>query len=131
MTAIISVPNVVGLIVHLIHAARSALLGLGRSLKAKDIKVKDPLPRPHPSDSAVPSAQPVVAFGDDVDRRIARLGQELSTSFTRQFDDLSSFLHTSFNQLRMLLPKLPLTMLLFQLLRRFPLAAVSPPPCSN
>ena len=30
---------------------------------------------------------------------IARLGQELSTSFTRQFEDLSSFLRTSFNQL--------------------------------
>ena len=71
-----------------------------RSLKSKDIKVKDPLPRPpSPSDSSVPSAQLVVASGDDVDRCIAHLGQVLSTAFVRQFDDLSSFLRTSFNQL--------------------------------
>ena len=47
----------------------------------------------------VASLQPLVALGDDVDRHIARLVQELSTSFARQFEDLSSFLHTSLNQL--------------------------------
>ena len=53
-----------------------------RSLKAKDIKVKDPLSwPPSPSDTLVPSAQSFVAAGDDVDHRIARLGHELSTSF--------------------------------------------------
>ena len=71
-----------------------------RSLKAKDIKVKDPLSRPpSPSDAPVPSAQLLTATSDDVDRRIARFGQELSTSFTGQFNDISSFLRTSFNQL--------------------------------
>ena len=76
-----------------------------RSLKAKDFKVKDPLSRPpSPSDTLVPSAQSFVASGDDVDRRIVRLGQELSTSFTRQYEELSFFLNTSFHQLlRMLL----------------------------
>ena len=69
-----------------------------RYLKAKDVKVKDPLPRPPPSESSVPSAQPVVVSGDDVDLSIARLDQELST-FARQFNDLRSFLRTSFNQL--------------------------------
>ena len=34
-----------------------------------------------------------------MDRRIARLGQKLSTSFAWQLEDLSSFLRTSFNQL--------------------------------
>ena len=53
-----------------------------RSLKAKDIKVKDPLSRPpSPSNTSVPSAQLLIAAGDDMDRRIARLGHELSTSF--------------------------------------------------
>ena len=70
-----------------------------RSLKAKDIKVFDPLSRPpSPSKASVPSAQLLTVASDDVDRRIARLGQELSTSFTRQFEDLSSFLRTLFNQ---------------------------------
>ena len=56
-----------------------------RSLKAEDIKVKDPLSRPpSPSDASVPLAQFLTAAGEDVDCRIARLGQELSTSFTRQ-----------------------------------------------
>ena len=93
------------------------------SLKAKDIKVKDPLPRPpSPSDASVPSAQSVVASGDDVDRHIARLGQELSTLFARQFEDLVLFYVILLNNLvRMLLPKLSLIMLLLQLLRRFPL----------
>ena len=54
--------------------------------------MKDPLSRPpSPSDTSVPSAQAFVALGDDVDRRIARLGQELSTSFARQFEDLKFF----------------------------------------
>ena len=67
-----------------------------RSLKAKDIKLKDPLSRPlSPSDTSVHSAQSLITSGDDVDRRIARLGQELSTSFARQFKDSSSFLRTS------------------------------------
>ena len=57
-----------------------------RSLKAKDIKVKDPLSRPpSPSDTSVPSAQSLITSGDDVNRSIARLGQELSTSFARRF----------------------------------------------
>ena len=38
-------------------------------------------------------------MGDDVDCRIARLGQVLSTSFTRLIKDLSSFLLSSFNQI--------------------------------
>ena len=64
------------------------------------MKLKDPLPwPPSPSQSSVPSSQPVVASGDDVDCRIALLGQELSKSFTKQFNDLSSFLRNSFNQL--------------------------------
>ena len=71
-----------------------------RFLKAKDIKVEDPFPRPpSSSESSVPSVQLVGASSDDVDHRIARLGQELSTLFTQQFNDLSSFLRTSFNQL--------------------------------
>ena len=62
------------------------------SLKLKDLKVKYPLPRPpSPSESSLPSSRPTVTPGDDVDRRIAQLGQELSTSFTWQFNDLSSF----------------------------------------
>ena len=66
------------------------------SLKAKNIKVKDPLSRPPPpSDDLVPSAQSFVTSGDDVDRLIARLGQELSMSFTRQFEDFK-FLFTYF-----------------------------------
>ena len=70
------------------------------SLKAKDFKVKDPLSRPpSPSNTSVPSAQSLIALGDDVDRCIARLGQMLSTSFTRHFENLSSFLRISFNQI--------------------------------
>ena len=38
-------------------------------------------------------------MGDDVNCHIASLGHELSMSFTRQFEDLSSSLCTSFNQL--------------------------------
>ena len=76
MTAMISVPNAAVLIVPLIRTARSVLIGVGRkwrpmlNMKAKDIKVKDSLPWP-PSDASVPSAQSVVASGDDVDHCIA------------------------------------------------------------
>ena len=63
-----------------------------RSLKSMDVKVKEPLPRPPSPESSVPSSHPAVASGDDLDRRIALLGQELSMSFTRQFNDLSFFL---------------------------------------
>ena len=61
-----------------------------RSLKSKDLKGKDPLPRPPPP--SVPSSRPAVVSVDDVDSRIAR-------SFTSHFNDLSSFLRNSFNQL--------------------------------
>ena len=62
------------------------------SLKPKYFKVNNPLSRPpSPPDTSVPSAQSLTASGDDVDRRIARLGRVLSTSFTRQFDNLCYF----------------------------------------
>ena len=62
--------------------------------------MKDHISRPpSPSDTSVPSAQSLITSGDNVDRCIARLGQELCTSFARQFEDLSSFLCISFNQL--------------------------------
>ena len=65
-----------------------------RSLKAKYFKVNNPLSRPSsPPNNSVPSAQSLIASGDDVDRRIARLGQVLSTSFTPYFGNLSYFLH--------------------------------------
>ena len=110
-----------------------------RSLKWKDVKVKDPLPRPpSPSESSVPSSHPAVASGDDVNRCIAQLGQELSMSFTRQFNDLSSFLRNYLISLvRLWLPRLLCLILLLSSSGSFHFwpdtrsAAVSPPTCSN
>ena len=79
---------------------RGAYVKHRRSLKSKDVKGKDPLPQPpSPSESSVLSSRPAVVSVVDVDSRIAKLRQELASSFTSQFNDLSSFLQNSFNQL--------------------------------
>ena len=87
------------------HEEMEAYFTHKRSFKANYFKVNNPLSRlPSPPDNSVPSAQSLIASGDDVDRCIARLGQVLSTSFTPYFGNLSCFLLISLiNLVRMLL----------------------------
>ena len=96
MIAITFVLNAAVLNALWIRTAMSVLIGLGMRwrpiLNRRSLKAKDPLSRPpSPSNASVLSAQLLTVTSDDVDCHIARLGQELSTSFTRQFNDLSSF----------------------------------------